>query len=165
MHTPLISAVHAVARRFLGLLVRPGFPQVWELPSSCLNLQFACFCVFPAEVGPFLWSAQPLRRCPLDVLCAVLRRVRLFSTPWTVPTRLLCPWDFSGKNTRVSCHFLLQGNLSHPGIEPTSPASPALAGGFLATEPPGKYLFDICRQNDVMIKCKFQKGSRQGDLL
>ena len=25
------------------------------------------------------------------------------------PSRLLCPWDFSGKNTRVGCHFLLQG--------------------------------------------------------
>ena len=24
------------------------------------------------------------------------------------PTRLLCPWDFSGKNTGVGCHFLLQ---------------------------------------------------------
>ena len=28
--------------------------------------------------------------------------------------------------------------LSDPGIEPESPASPALAGGFLTTEPPGK---------------------------
>ena len=25
------------------------------------------------------------------------------------PTRLLCPWDFSSKNTRVGCHFVLQG--------------------------------------------------------
>ena len=25
-----------------------------------------------------------------------------------VPARLLCPWDFPGKNTRVACHFLLQ---------------------------------------------------------
>ena len=25
------------------------------------------------------------------------------------PTRLLHPWDFPGKNTRVGCHFLLQG--------------------------------------------------------
>ena len=25
------------------------------------------------------------------------------------PSRLLCPQDFSGKNTGVSCHFLLQG--------------------------------------------------------
>ena len=26
----------------------------------------------------------------------------------------------------------------NPGIEPASPASPALAGGFFTTEPPGK---------------------------
>ena len=25
------------------------------------------------------------------------------------PTKLLCLWDFPGKNTRVGCHFLLQG--------------------------------------------------------
>ena len=25
------------------------------------------------------------------------------------PTSLLCPWDFSGKNTGVGCHALLQG--------------------------------------------------------
>ena len=24
------------------------------------------------------------------------------------PARLLCPWDFSGKNIGVGCHFLLQ---------------------------------------------------------
>ena len=32
-----------------------------------------------------------------------------FVTPWTIPFRLLCPWDFPGKNTAVGCHFLLQG--------------------------------------------------------
>ena len=26
------------------------------------------------------------------------------------PTRLLCPWDFPGKNTGVGCHFLLQSS-------------------------------------------------------
>ena len=25
------------------------------------------------------------------------------------PTRLLCPWDSPGKNTRVGCHALLHG--------------------------------------------------------
>ena len=25
------------------------------------------------------------------------------------PTKLLCPWDFPGKNAGVDCHFLLQG--------------------------------------------------------
>ena len=31
------------------------------------------------------------------------------------PTRLLCPWNFLGKNTRVGCHFLLQRIFSTQG--------------------------------------------------
>ena len=31
------------------------------------------------------------------------------------PTRLLCPWNFSGKNTGVGCHSLLQGILPTQG--------------------------------------------------
>ena len=31
------------------------------------------------------------------------------------PTRLLCPWDFPGKNTGASCHFLLQGIFQTQG--------------------------------------------------
>ena len=34
----------------------------------------------------------------------------LFATPWLQFTRLLCPWDFPGKNTEVGCCFLLQGS-------------------------------------------------------
>ena len=30
------------------------------------------------------------------------------TTPWTVARKLLYPWDFPGKSTGVSCHFLLQ---------------------------------------------------------
>ena len=30
-------------------------------------------------------------------------------TLWTVAHQALCPWDFPGRNTRVGCHFLLQG--------------------------------------------------------
>ena len=36
--------------------------------------------------------------------------------------KLLYPWTSPGKNTGVGCHFLLQGDLHHPGIKPTSPA-------------------------------------------
>ena len=32
------------------------------------------------------------------------------------PTRLLCSWDFPGKNTRVGCHFLLQGIFQTQGL-------------------------------------------------
>ena len=30
------------------------------------------------------------------------------------PARLLCPWDFSGKNTGVGCHFLPQRIFLNP---------------------------------------------------
>ena len=40
---------------------------------------------------------------------------------------------FPGKNDRVGCHFLLQGGLPDPGIEPTSLVSLALAGKFFTT--------------------------------
>ena len=43
----------------------------------------------------------------LCVLCSCVADSTV--TPWIVPTRLLCPWDSSGKNTGVGCHFLLQG--------------------------------------------------------
>ena len=34
--------------------------------------------------------------------------------------------------------FPTPGDLPNPGMEPVSLATPALAGGFFATEPPGK---------------------------
>ena len=42
-----------------------------------------------------------------------------------------------GKNTGAGCHFLLQG-IFPPRIKPVSLVSPALAGRFFTTEPPGK---------------------------
>ena len=34
------------------------------------------------------------------------------------PARLLCPWNFPGKNTGVRCHFLLQGIFLTEGLNP-----------------------------------------------
>ena len=65
--------------------------------------------------------------CLVAQLCLTLRPYELQSA------RLLCPWDIPGRNTGVGCHFLLQEVF--PGIEPMSPA---LAGRFMTTEPPGK---------------------------
>ena len=49
------------------------------------------------------------------------------------PTRLLHPWDSPGKSTGVGCHFLLQGDVSDPGIKP---GSLALQADALPSEPP-----------------------------
>ena len=46
------------------------------------------------------------------------------------PSSLLCPWDFPGENTRVGCHFLLQGIFLTQG---SNPVSPILAGRFFTT--------------------------------
>ena len=53
------------------------------------------------------------------------------------PIKLLCPWDFLGKDTGVGYPFLLHGIFltqeSNPCLK-----SPALAGKFFTTAPPGK---------------------------
>ena len=51
-----------------------------------------------------------------------------------LPSRLLCPWDFPGKNTGVGCHFLLLGIFLAPGLNPLLHT----AGGFLLLSHQGK---------------------------
>ena len=76
--------------------------------------------------------------------CAKLLQSR--STLWPhgrFTARLLCPWDFLGKNTVVSCHFLLQG------IFPTQESNPCLLpflhwqAGSLPLVPLGKVGFQV----------------------
>ena len=45
-------------------------------------------------------------------------RVWLFVTLWLYPPRLLCPWDSSGRNTRVGCHFLFHAVFLTQGLNP-----------------------------------------------
>ena len=76
-----------------------------------------------------------------------------------MPDRLLCPWDFPGKNTGVGCHFLLQnkilifisyllflkaslcttnlGNLLTGGISSVSGSLESLTPAFSPGLPPG----------------------------
>ena len=83
---------------------------LWETPSIHLAQTNECSAVLPS---PF--------SC-----------IQLFTALWTVPTRLLCPWDSPGKNTGVGCHALLQGIFPIQGSNPCI-LSPALASGFFTT--------------------------------
>ena len=71
------------------------------------------------QVLAWIWSLGSGCPCVL-----VLSHVWLFVTSWTVPSRLLCPWNFPGKNTGVldnpgvGCHFLLQGLFPTQGMNP-----------------------------------------------
>jgi len=44
---------------------------------------------------------------------------------------------FSRQDSWSGLPFPSPGDLPDPGIKPTSPVSPALAGGFFTAEPPG----------------------------
>ena len=59
------------------------------------------------------------------------------------PTRLLCPWNFPGKNTGVVA-MLYSRDLPEPGIKPKSLAFPALVGIIFTTVPPGKPIVSTC---------------------
>ena len=40
------------------------------------------------------------------------------AAPWPAARRVLCPWDFPGKNSGVACHFLPQGIFLTQGLNP-----------------------------------------------
>ena len=64
-------------------------------------------------------------------MCAKsLSCVWLFATPWTVPCQAPLSMEFSREETRVGCHFLLQGIFPTRYFTP----SPTLAGGSINRE-------------------------------
>ena len=58
-----------------------------------------------------------------------------FATPWTVACQVPLSMELSRQEYCSGLSFLSPGDLPDPEIEPMSPA---LTGGFLTTEPPGK---------------------------
>ena len=68
---------------------------------------------------------------------------------------LLCPWDFSGKNTGVGCYFLLQGIFLTQG---SNPCVCCVASGFFTTEPQGSHSW---KEPSTMQKIlKLTKGNK-----
>ena len=61
-------------------------------------------------------------------------------TLWTVAHQDLPFMGFSRQEYWSGLPRPPPGDLPNPGIEPTSPVAPALAGRFFTTEPPGKPL-------------------------
>ena len=124
----LISSASIRYLPFLSFIV-PIF--AWNVPLISLiflkrSLDFPFYC-FPLFLCINHWGRRPYfpllffgkerkGKWSCSVVPNSLRPHGLY------PTRLLCPWDFPGNSTGVDCHFLLQGNLPNPGIEPRSPS-------------------------------------------
>ena len=100
-----------------GIMARPGTisPEkcVQILHQMCeFEVQAKCLC--PPHAIKSWWVIMIVSDRNIFAVAVVvwlLSHIQLFSYPRLYPARLLCPWDFPGKNTGEDCHFLLQGNL------------------------------------------------------
>ena len=88
---------------------QPSLPS--HLGSDPSQPGFLCPClpiviIYVYRISTyFVWLFSLL----LVLVVQSLSCVQIFATSWAMqPSRLLCPWDFPGKNTGMSCHFLLQ---------------------------------------------------------
>ena len=88
-------------------------------------------------------------------VCA-LSRVRLFATPWTGARQAPLSIGFFRQEYWSGSPFPPPGDLPNPGIKSISLVSPALAGRFFTTAPPGKPLriggwFYICNNRHLTL--------------
>ena len=73
----------------------------------------------------------------------VLNCVQLFVILWTVAHQAPLSMGFSRQEYWSGLPFPTPGDLPNLGIKPASLASPALAGRFFTTVPPGKTPFKL----------------------
>ena len=118
-----------------------------EKHSSLLPLVSLPRSVLPASLQQQLSdfslrvNGSPLCRPPYfqSVACSVTQFVcDPFVTPWTAACQAPLSVGFSRQEYWSGLPFPSPGNLPDPGIEPSSPVSPSLAGRFFTTESPGK---------------------------
>ena len=100
--------------------------------ACCLHTDY-CLHTFMSFIFQVLGLEPSENRSACLLSC-----VRLFATPWTAAHQAPLSMGFSRQEYWGGLPFLSPGGLPDPGIEPGSPAAPALAGGFFTTVPPGK---------------------------
>ena len=119
-----------------------------------------CFHVRPLETltqrSPISTSRtqnSPWKFCKQPDQCLLVpsrfSHGQLFVTPWTVTHQAPLSLEFSWQEYWSGLPFPSLGDPPNPEIEPTSLRSPALAGWFFTTSPPGKPL-DQCLWDPVL---------------
>ena len=117
--------------------------------------------IFPARI---LGSDCGVEWQSWDLRCTcVLSCIQFFATPWTVAHQAPLSMEFSRQEYWSGLPFPSPGDLPDPGTEPTSPVSPALAGGFFTTAPHGNlwHLGSNCNLGYLAFHCRgFHPESR-----
>ena len=73
------------------------------------NRQRTCVDISPKKI--YKWPMDTWNDTQYHWCCCLVTKWYPTLLQHLKPTRLLCPWDFSGENTGVGCHFLLQGSF------------------------------------------------------
>ena len=87
----------------------------------------------------------------------MLSCVQFFVTSWTTARQSPLSMGFFRQERWSGLPFPPPGDFPDPGIKPVSPVSPALAGGFFTTEPPGKPASCTARPKNKLKRPYFKK--------
>ena len=101
-------------------------------------------------------------------VCSILScfsRVRLLATLCTVAHQAPLSMGFSRREYWSGLPFPSPGDLPDPRIEPESLMSPALAGSFFSTEPPGKPILSCIKIFFKKLKLRVWKTSTMQKLI
>ena len=121
------ATVHGFAKSWIRL---SNFHFAIMIPVricwACTICQ-SCSAFIPSLGGMFIFLVRPpsLREgsyLSLSYICLIAKLCPTLLQPHGLyPARLLCPWDFPGKNTGEGCHFLHQGIFLTQGWNPCLP--------------------------------------------
>ena len=118
------SSVHGIFQARVLEWVAISFPTGSSRPRDRT-------CVSHIVGRPFtVWATREVHRC--EVLSR-FSHIQLFVTLWTAACQALLSMGFSRQEYWSGLPCPSPGDLPHPGMEPESLMSPALAGGFFAT--------------------------------
>ena len=128
-------------------------------PTNTICLSRVFFCLFALKKKFFFlnFTLEYTRACWVpSVVSDSLRPYGLYSLPGSSLSM-----GFSRQEYQSGLPCPSPEDLPSPGIEPRSPESPALAGGFFTSEPPGKamecihvYIYTYISQNTERFKAK-----------
>ena len=128
------SSVHGIFQARVLEWVAISFSKIWGYEWQNDNL------AIPQKEIP-LYMQNKIEN--ISISCSVM------SEPlWPhglSPARLRCPWELTGKNTGVGCHFLLQG------VFPTQGSNLDLlhCRQSLLSEPPGEPVENMCLHKNL----------------
>ena len=115
-----------------------GRGSSWDLGQTASSMRKR-LCLLLSRPSGAAWVCKITPKTRFSSTCAQsLSRDRFSATARTLARQAPLSMGFSRQECWSGLPFPPPGNLPDPGMEPASPVFPALAGGFLTTEPAGK---------------------------